>query len=110
MVPVELTRFTDGLSNTIVVGEVLPEFDSFKYWPLSSGTYASTHAPLNYMPEPNMPWFGWSNQIGFRSRHPGGAHFLWGDGHISFVSEDISEDVYRGISTRAGGEILDGID
>jgi prepilin-type processing-associated H-X9-DG protein len=105
-----LESFADGLSHTLVVGEVLPEFDSFKYWPLSSGTYASTHAPVNYTPDPNEPWFGWANQIGFRSRHPGGAHFLWGDGHVALVSDGIHENVYRGISTRAGGEILEGMD
>jgi len=44
--------------------------------------------------------------MSFRSRHPGGAHFLWGDGHISYMNETINEIVYRGISTRAGDEII----
>jgi prepilin-type processing-associated H-X9-DG protein len=26
---------------------------------------------------------------GFNSEHPGGAHFLFADGHVAFVSEDI---------------------
>jgi prepilin-type N-terminal cleavage/methylation domain-containing protein len=48
LAPVSLESFADGLSNTMIVGEVLPEFDAFKYWPLSSGTYASTHlSPTN---------------------------------------------------------------
>jgi len=106
LAPVKLRSFSDGLSNTIIVGEVVPEFDSFKYWAMSNGTQAGTHAPINFMPEPNVPWFGWRDQWGFRSRHPGGAHFLWGDGHISYVNETINEIVYRGISTRAGAELV----
>jgi prepilin-type N-terminal cleavage/methylation domain-containing protein/prepilin-type processing-associated H-X9-DG protein len=106
LAPVKLKSFTDGLSNTIIVGEVLPEFDSFKYWALSNGTWASTSAPINYLPEPNEPWNGWRDQTGFRSRHPAGTHFLWGDGHITFLSEAIDETVYRGLSTRAGNEIV----
>ena len=74
---------------------------------MSNGTWASTGPPINYTPEPNNPWFGWPDQTGFRSQHPGGAHFLWGDGHITFLSEVIDEAVYRGLSTRAGGEMVD---
>ncbi len=112
LAPVKLKSFTDGLSNTTIVGEVLFEFSSFKYWALSNGTFASTHAPLNFTaapgdpPEISDPWLGWRNNTGFRSRHPGGAHFLWGDGHIAFFSEAIDEVVYRGLSTRAGEEIV----
>ncbi len=104
LAPVKLKSFTDGLSNTIIAGEVMPEYDSFKYWALSNGTWASTVAPINYLPEPNEPWNGWRDQTGFRSRHPAGAFFLWGDVHVSFLSESIDETVYRGLSTRAGGE------
>jgi prepilin-type N-terminal cleavage/methylation domain-containing protein/prepilin-type processing-associated H-X9-DG protein len=104
MAPVKLSSFSDGTSNTIIIGEVMPEFDSFKYWALSPGTFASTHAPINYLPEPNDPWFGWANQIGFRSRHPGGAYFAAGDGHVTFLGEQIDRDLYRGLSTRAGEE------
>jgi prepilin-type N-terminal cleavage/methylation domain-containing protein/prepilin-type processing-associated H-X9-DG protein len=41
---------------------------------------------------------------GFRSLHPGGAMFAYGDGHVAFISESISSDVYRAISTMAGAE------
>jgi prepilin-type N-terminal cleavage/methylation domain-containing protein len=107
LAPVKLESFTDGLSNTTILGEVVPEFDSFKYWALSNGTWASTSAPINYTPVPNDPWFGWRDQTGFRSRHPAGAHFLWGDNHITFLSEAIDQAVYRGLSTREGGEMVD---
>ena len=41
LAPVRLATFTDGTSNTTIVGEVLPDFDSFKYWALGNGTSAS---------------------------------------------------------------------
>lgn len=104
LAPVKLNSFTDGTSHTIIAGEVIPEFDSFKYWALGNGACASTHAPLNWWPNPNEPWNGWANQISFRSRHVGGVNFLWADGHVSLVQESINTDVYRGLSTRAFGE------
>jgi prepilin-type processing-associated H-X9-DG protein len=104
--PVSIASFRDGASNTIIVGECLPEYDDFKYWAITNGTWASTHAPINWIPDPNNSWSGWYNQMGFRSRHAGGATFAFGDGHISFVSETIDQDIYRGMSTRAGGEVI----
>lgn len=107
LAPVTTASFIDGTSNTTIIGEVVPEYDDFKYWSMSNGTFASTHAPLNYFPpEPFDPWWGWRNQVGFRSRHPGGAQFAWGDGHVSLLNESIDRAIYRGLSTRALGEAV----
>ncbi len=100
MAPVKLNSFINGTSKTYIVGEVLPEYDWFKYWALSNGDWASSHAPLNWIPNPNLPWEGWYNQKTFRSRHPSGANFLWADGHVDFMIDSISEDIYRVSSTR----------
>jgi len=46
-------------------------------------------------------------QFGFRSRHQGGATFLFGDGSVRFIKETIHvRDVYWALSTREGGETV----
>ncbi len=103
MSPVKMAHYTDGTSNTFIMGEVLPEFDSFTAWAWSNSN-KSTAAPLNYWPNPNDPWNGWPNQTGFRSKHAGGAFFGFGDGTVRFLSQSINTAVYRGMSTRKGNE------
>ncbi len=56
-------------------------------------------------------------QFGFRSMHPGGANFVFGDGSVHFlkstiqtagpvVNGNLSLGVYRKLATRSGGEVV----
>lgn len=42
----------------------------------------------------------------FRSDHPGGGNFLYADGSVQFVTEDIEMRAYRAASTIAGSETI----
>lgn len=44
---------------------------------------------------------------GFYSQHPAGAVFAFGDGSTRFISDSIESQVYRGLSTRNGSELVD---
>jgi prepilin-type processing-associated H-X9-DG protein len=41
-----------------------------------------------------------------RSFHPGGVNVLFCDGRVQFVKDQIRLTVWRGLATRAGGEVL----
>ena len=40
------------------------------------------------------------------SFHTGGAQFVFGDGSVHFMSQNIENITYSGMYTRAGGEVL----
>ena len=42
----------------------------------------------------------------FRSFHPGGAFFVYCDGHVQWLSEDIDMSTYQALSTIKGREVI----
>ena len=49
--------------------------------------------------------FNYQTGCNFRSRHPGGAHFLYADGHVEFLNEDISDKLFANLGDRNGGRV-----
>ena len=101
-------EITDGLSNTFAVGEVVPAWCVWEDWGHQS--FATTAYPINHRNREfktgALAPTDHNNCIGFRSMHPGGAHFAFCDGSVHFVSETIDVRTYRGLASRAGGEVL----
>jgi len=99
---------TDGLSNTIFVGEVIPKWCNWEDWGYQN--FATTAHPINYLNAGfKAGTYGGGNAdecIGYRSMHPGGALFLMGDASSRFFSETMDYATYCYLASRAGGETL----
>lgn len=106
--PVELRMISDGLSNTFLVGEDVPEQNAHSTAFYANTSYSTTTEPLNLFFFPPRPR-EWQKVGGFRSLHPGGAHFALCDGHVVFVQGDIDLDTYWALSTKNLGEVFEGL-
>jgi prepilin-type N-terminal cleavage/methylation domain-containing protein len=103
--PVRFDMVTDGLSNTLMVGEDVPEYNYHSAAYYANGDWSGCNVPLNYMPDPPTP-ANWWDALSFRSRHPGGAYFCLADGGVSFLGERIDYKLYLALSTRNVGELV----
>jgi len=124
------TDFQDGLSNTIWAGEAI-KFHAATWgrssrggWIGAYGPLASTIIPINYdtscgainggncascdaVGQGAHSYRNYQLQWGFKSRHPGGANFLLGDGSVHFFSENINHTMYQYLGTRFDGQVVD---
>ena len=113
-----MQEVSDGLSNTIAMGEVLPdcnyELQSQGWWSPKI-TYVGTAPEINYDScTPTTPaypakqtcatFFNWNTSAGFKSRHPGGANFVLADASVHFITEEIEYMNYQRLGDRADGQ------
>ena len=99
-----MQAFTDGLSNTLFIGERTSRvgkstwagmLDGDSCFPsLLIGTTFDTFGKRN------------GNSHGFSSEHSGGANFTFGDGSVHFISETVSQEIVQALSTRSGNEMV----
>ncbi|MBI1902388.1 MAG: DUF1559 domain-containing protein [Planctomycetia bacterium] len=94
----------DGLSNTFMLGEDLPEWDAYCSWPYANNAYSTCAIPPNQRQAFDAG--DWPNVQGFRSNHPTGLNFAFADCHVQFVRESIALDVYRSLATIKGKELV----
>jgi prepilin-type N-terminal cleavage/methylation domain-containing protein/prepilin-type processing-associated H-X9-DG protein len=104
LTPVKMSQITDGTAQTFLIGEDVPDYNWHSVAFYSNGSWVSTDAPLNYLPNPPTPDL-WYNVFGFRSLHPSGANFAFADGHVDFYNETMDINLYRNLSTKDRGEV-----
>ncbi len=101
---VDFKTVTDGLTNTIMVGETLPSECIYISAFAPNYTVFRTGIPINTHVE-ERDRVDWRRACGFKSSHPGGAHFLMGDASIQVITEAIDFRLFNDLGTRAGSEI-----
>ncbi len=71
--------------------------------PTSVYPFIDNMGPINWYMDPGAQTYG---QFGFRSNHPGGANFVFGDGSVRFIKQTINLVTYRALGTKAAGEVV----
>jgi prepilin-type N-terminal cleavage/methylation domain-containing protein len=111
-------EITDGLSNTIALGEVRQFCGALTKlgWFHHDGAWVATTGPINSPTcpgEQGVPIEGatgcqstlaWNYAHSFRSPHPGGTHFVFCDASVHFVTENIDYDTYQRLGDRRDGK------
>jgi prepilin-type N-terminal cleavage/methylation domain-containing protein/prepilin-type processing-associated H-X9-DG protein len=132
-----ITDITDGTSSTILVGE--------RAWSNANGIWAGAvsggvckRGQMNPCPGSAASFYPASVLVqahshlnnattdtdggldDFSSRHPGGSHFAFADGHVSFLRSIPGDNpdgsytpdsiAFQSLGTRAGGEVVQGLD
>jgi prepilin-type processing-associated H-X9-DG protein len=146
-VKIRLKDIKDGASNTLMLGETLPEercdmnawanFSAYGgWWTSVNGTgLGTTIIPINYVADydpgsmpvgvtdgvgssvegaPPVPGcenanrniYNWNVAFGFKSKHPGGANFVFADGSVHFLYEKINMGTFQYLGCRNDNQVL----
>ncbi len=106
----------DGLSNTIFFGEVRRDCSNhvMQGWSRSNdgNGLVATQVPINYNSCDASSSDGckkpcnWNTELAFKSRHPGGAQFVYGDGSVHYLQESIDHLSYQYLGHKSDGQVI----
>jgi prepilin-type N-terminal cleavage/methylation domain-containing protein/prepilin-type processing-associated H-X9-DG protein len=128
---VKISDVPDGLSNTLMIGEELINHNSdMKGTPpngppagwfsfIGGNASGTTITPINYKSDfddgnscttdPTNQLHNlrnWNVSFGFKSNHSGGVNFVFGDGSVHFISQDINHQTYQYLGCRNDGQVV----
>jgi prepilin-type N-terminal cleavage/methylation domain-containing protein/prepilin-type processing-associated H-X9-DG protein len=119
---INMAAVRDGTSNTLMIGESLI-WQHDHLWQQNWATFNSgnnigtTIIPINVVSDyhdpanppdrckiPERNFQNWSVSFGFKSRHSGGANFVFVDGSVHFLMQTIDHRVYQLLGCRNDGQ------
>ena len=103
---IKLKDITDGMSQSIMLGESLPDqmrvfegnaYMSWGSYPLVTTIPINTHVDTTTNDCSTNQYIkrNWGVATGFKSRHDSGANFAFGDGTVRFLNENINMDTFQ---------------
>jgi len=104
----KIREIIDGTSKTLMIGEVAGAGTgtyNAKWW--ASWNIADTRDGINGIN--SVPGGGtnlYIQTLGFSSFHPGGCHFGYADGSVTFLTQNIASSILAALTTRSGGEVV----
>jgi prepilin-type N-terminal cleavage/methylation domain-containing protein len=128
--PMSFAGLRDGTSQVIMVGEILPNCTDHRdgEWAFNgmNNAHSSTSCPINVMTPCSLSlqdainrgypyqacvsaaggWWvrqDWNLSWGFRSQHPQGAQFVFGDGSVHFINQNVNYQTYQRLGGRRDG-------
>ena len=113
--PERMRNITDGESNTLMVGEAVTRSNlqyrplwaySFSFYSLSATTpqQRTLLGDFDQCKEAGGAGKSGPCRRGWGSPHNGGLNFLWCDGSVQFLSQDVDMELFAELGTIAGGE------
>jgi len=101
---VKIRRIKDGLSKTIACGETIESHTAeghnvWSHFRRYSDSTRVTSVALNT--EPGFPPYNVNGEFlngAYGSQHVGGGNFLYADGHIDFIADEIDLTTYQNMS------------
>lgn len=98
---------TDGLSNTFLIGETLPQYNDFMMYFVSTSNVATTNVLPNTAEAAfaTCTWECYAPTGGFNSRHPGGIQVTMADGAVRWVGDGIEYQLYQYLGNRKDGQL-----
>jgi len=118
---------TDGTSNTLLIGETLASQNEFQRYDGGGGwamynnaSEQQTIQPINYpinkddvttpcctsTTGPAHCIWNWHVTWGAKSNHTGGANFVFVDGSVHFISQNINHQTYQYLGCRNDGQVV----
>ena len=95
-------HITDGTSRTALVGERHSRLGASTWAGVFEGAYLQRSRTVGIADHvPNDPHGHFDD---FRSMHPTGVHFIFGDASVRRIDDTIDGAVYKSLCTRSGGE------